>query len=59
MSSEIELDHNQNKMVIECFRKLWDHSIDNMFLVEVCDNGVFKGYANNSASHDATEDTRP
>ncbi len=49
MSLEKKLDHNQNKMVIECFRKLWDHSVDNMFLIEVCDNGVFKGYANNPA----------
>ncbi len=43
-----EIEHDQT--IIECFRQLWQHSADLMFIMAVEDDGEFSLYDNNPAS---------
>ncbi|HDY7993982.1 TPA: response regulator [Vibrio vulnificus] len=46
-----EDDHEMHeKVVLDCFSKLWHHSVDFMFIMAVEPNGEFSLYENNPAS---------
>lgn len=50
VSFSIEDFEQHDKVVLECFSKLWHHSVDFMFIMAVEPNGEFSLYDNNPAS---------
>ncbi|HFQ4929821.1 TPA: response regulator [Vibrio vulnificus] len=50
VSFSIEDFEQHDKVVLECFSKLWQHSVDFMFIMAVEPNGDFSLYDNNPAS---------